>query len=69
MPRDVNQNLPKIPGLKWGALTNKYPTNARIDELNKILPHDGSIHQVFYGDKFNYIDGVRIAKHKPTRWT
>jgi len=65
----INDLFPKIPGLKWGAVTNMYPTNRKIMELNKIFKHDGEIHEVFYGKDFNYIDGHRIAVHGKERWT
>ena len=33
---DINDVMPKIPSMKWGALMNKAPTNDKVKELNKI---------------------------------
>ena len=37
--KDINEIMPKIPNMKWGALMNKKPTNSKIDELNNVFPH------------------------------
>jgi len=60
MTRDINKIMPKIRGMKWGAVTNAYPTIQRLSELNRIFPHNGLWHEVYYGKDFNYIDGKRI---------
>ena len=44
---DINDVMPKIPSMKWGALMNKAPTNDKVTELNKIFPHNGKWHTVF----------------------
>lgn len=62
MERDINKFMPKIHGLQWGALINKYPTNERIKELDRLLPHNGKWHEVQYGDEFTYVNGVRVPK-------
>ena len=36
--KKLNEIMPKVPNMKWGALTNTYPTNAKINQLNKMLP-------------------------------
>lgn len=33
--RDINEILPKIPNMKWGALTNRYPTNNNVKESTR----------------------------------
>jgi len=33
---DINDVMPKIPSMKWGALMNRAPTNGKVEELNKI---------------------------------
>ena len=35
--KDINDVLPKVPNMKWGALMNKAPTNDKVEELNKIF--------------------------------
>ena len=44
---DINDIMPKIPSMKWGALMNKAPTNRKVNELNKIFPDNGKWHTVF----------------------
>jgi hypothetical protein len=39
--------MPKIPNMRWGALLNKYPTNDKVQQMNKIFPHNGKWHTVF----------------------
>lgn len=67
--KDLNKIMPKIPGLRWGAITNKFPTNQRVAEMNKLFPHDGKWHEVYYENDFNYIDGKRIPVQNKERWT
>ena len=45
--KDINEVMPKIPQMKWGALMNKAPTNNSVKELDKIFPHNGKWHTVF----------------------
>ena len=35
--KDINDILPKIPNMRWGALMNKAPTNDKVKEMNKIV--------------------------------
>ena len=35
---DINDVMPKIPSMKWGALMNRAPTSNKVKELNKIFP-------------------------------
>ena len=44
---DINDVMPKIPSMKWGALMNRAPTNNKVKELNKIFPDNGKWHTVF----------------------
>jgi hypothetical protein len=60
--KDINDILPKIPNMKWGALTNVYPTNAKINELNKFLPHDGKWHTVLESKEMVDVDGITIRR-------
>jgi len=34
---DINDVMPKIPSMKWGALMNRAPTNNKVKELNRIF--------------------------------
>ena len=54
---------------KWGALLNKKPTNQKVNELNKLLPHTGKWHTVFEENDVSYIDGVPIFKKDNKSWT
>lgn len=59
---DINDIMPKIPGLKWGALTNLPPTLDTIERLHKSLKHDGRWHTVFKTDHGMNIDGVSVIR-------
>ena len=67
--KDINDIMPKIPAMRWGALLNKAPTNKRIEEMNNIFPDNGKWHTVFEEDDHVYIDGKRIWKKDPKSWT
>lgn len=67
--RDINEIMPKIPNMKWGALTNKYPTNNNVKELDKMLPHDKKWHTVFDYEDQVYVDDVRVWKKDKKAWT
>lgn len=60
--KDINDLMPKIPGMRWGALTNKFPTNAKIKQLNKLLPHDGKWHTVIESERSVDVDGITIRR-------
>ena len=60
--RKLNEIMPKIPNMKWGALTNTVPTNAKLNELNKMLPHDRKWHTIFEEKDQVHIDGVTIRR-------
>jgi hypothetical protein len=60
--KDINDIMPKIPNMKWGALMNRPPTNEKVDEMNKIFPHNGKWHTVFEEEDQMFIDGKRIWK-------
>lgn len=48
--------------MKWGALTNYFPTNAKLKELNRLLPHDKRWHTVMESDKSVVVDGHPIIR-------
>lgn len=67
--RDINDILPKIPNMRWGALTNRPPTSSRVSEMNKLFPPNGRWHTVFEEDDQVTVDGTRIWKKDPSKWT
>lgn len=67
--KDINDIMPKVPNMQWGALLNKFPTNRRIEEMNKIFPANGKWHTVFEEEDLVYIDGKQIWKKDPQSWT
>jgi hypothetical protein len=67
--RDINEIMPKIKNMRWGALMNKTPTNEKVQEMNAMFPHDGLWHTVFEEDKQVFVDGVRIWKKDQKAWT
>ena len=58
--KDINDVLPKVPNMKWGALMNKAPTNDKVEELSKIFPANGKWHTVFEETDHTYIDGCLL---------
>jgi hypothetical protein len=67
--KDINDIMPKIPNMKWGALMNKSPTDEKIEHMNKIFPHNGKWHTVFEEKDQIHIDGKRVLKKNPESWT
>ena len=65
--RDINEIMPKVPNMRWGALTNAFPTNDTIKEMDKLFPHDGRWHTVFEEPEQVFVDGVRIWKKDAER--
>ena len=66
--KDINEIMPKIPNMKWGALLNKKPTSQKVKELDNLLPHNGKWHTVFEENDVSYIDGVPIFKKDSESW-
>ena len=67
--RDINDIMPKVGNMKWGALTNRPPTRKRIIDMDRIFPHNGKWHTVFeHGDTVS-IDGRHVRKKSPDKWT
>jgi len=67
--RDINDIMPKIPYMKWGALLNKKPNNEKIEYMNKIFPPNGKWHTVFEEKDHVLLDGKYIWKKDPNAWT
>ena len=66
---DINDVMPKVPHMKWGALMNKPPTNKKVKELNTIFTHNGKWHTVFEEKDHSYIDGKIIWKKDRKDWS
>ena len=60
--RDINEVLPKIPNMRWGALMNYYPTNPQLKHLNKMMPHDRRWHTIISHDNEVNFDGKVIRR-------
>ncbi len=58
----LNKVMPKMPDMKWGALTNMRPTNAKLNEMNRLLPHDSKWHLLFEEEDQVNVDGVPIRR-------
>ena len=67
--KDINDIMPKVPNMKWGALMNKAPTNEKFEEMNKIFPSNGKWHTVFEENDSVTIDGKQIWKKSSDKWT
>jgi len=67
--KDINEIMPRIPDMRWGALLNKYPTNDKVRQMNKIFPHNGKWHTVFEEEEQVFVDGVRVWKKDKNAWT
>jgi hypothetical protein len=58
----LNKVMPKMPDMKWGALTNIRPTNAKLNEMNRLLPHDSKWHLLFEEEDQVNVDGIPIRR-------
>ena len=67
--KDINDIMPKVPNMKWGALLNRPPTNEKVEEMNRMFPHNGKWHTVFEEKDQVIVDGKRIWKKDPEKWT
>ncbi len=54
--------MPKIPGLRWGAITNFKADKDKLQELDKMMPNDKKWHILFETPDFMHFDGVPIKK-------
>jgi len=55
--------------MRWGALLNRAPTNKKVKQLDRMLPHDKRWHTVFEDQDMVYVDDVRVKKEEPEKWT
>ena len=67
--KDINDIMPKVQNMRWGALMNKAPTNDKVEEMNKIFPDNGRWHTIFEEEDQVTVDGKEIRKKNPDKWT
>ena len=67
--KDINEIMPKIPNMNWGALLNKLPTNEKVKQMNQIFPHNGKWHTVFEEKDHVLVDGKMVWKKDKNSWT
>lgn len=67
--KDINDIMPKVQNMRWGALLNKFPTNEKVRLMNKTFPHNGKWHTVFEEEDQIFVDGVRIWKKDVNAFT
>ena len=67
--KDINEIMPKIPNMKWGAKKKKKPSSEKIDDLNNLFPHNGKWHTVFEEKDHTFIDGKIVWKKDKESWT
>jgi hypothetical protein len=67
--KDINDIMPKVRNMRWGALMNKAPTSDKVEEMNKIFPDNGRWHTVFEEPDQVTVDGKEIRKKNPDKWT
>lgn len=67
--KDINDIMPKVRNMRWGALMNKAPTSDKVQEMNKIFPDNGKWHTVFEEQDQVTVDGKEIRKKNPDKWT
>lgn len=60
--KDINELMPKIHGMQWGAVTNLSPTVANLKELDKLLKHDSKWHLVINDEDQVHVDGITIRR-------
>lgn len=60
--KDINDIMPKVPGMVWGAVTNVEPSVRNINEMINVMPKDERWHTLFEGNKEMLIDGIPIRR-------
>lgn len=60
--RDINDIMPKIPGMISGAVTNVKPTAANINQIFRTLPKDKRWHTLFEMPDSVTIDGKTVRR-------
>ena len=60
--KDINEIMPKIDGMRWGALMNYHPDNAQIKEIDKLMPWDKKWHTIIQDQNQVHVDGKTIRR-------
>ena len=60
--RNINDVMPKMSGMRWGAVLNFKPTHAQLLKINKMLPHDRCWHEIFETPGEMFIDGISVRR-------
>ena len=67
--RDINEIMPRVPNMKWGALMNYAPSNPELERLNKIFPHNGRWHTIIQDGNETQVDNVTIRNRSAQSMT
>ncbi len=67
--RDINDFMPKIPNMRWGALMNYHPENSEIRKINKLMPNDKKWHTILKDENQVSVDGKDIRNRTPESMT
>ncbi len=67
--RDINDIMPKVPNMKWGALMNYVPSNPELKRLDKMFPPNGKWHTIIEHEGDVSIDNVTIRKRSAQSMT
>jgi hypothetical protein len=67
--RDINDIMPKIPNMRWGAVMNHIPSSKRIIEMDQAFRDDHKWHTVLEDKDAVVVDGKRIPKYHDERLT
>lgn len=60
--KDINDFMPKVSNMQWGALMNWHLSNAEIKEVCKIMPNDKRWHTIFQDEESIHFDNRTIRK-------
>lgn len=60
--KDINDVMPRIPGMSWGAVTNLSPKIQNIKMLDQMLKHDNKWHMVIDTPNSTIVDHVPVVK-------
>lgn len=67
--RDINDIMPKIEGMRWGAVLNHIPSSRRILEMDRAFKNDHKWHSVLEDKDAVIVDGKRVSKYSDERLT
>ena len=67
--RDINDIMPKVPNMKWGALMNYAPSNPELVRLNRMFPPNGRWHTIIHDGNETQVDNVTIRNRSAKSMT